>query len=75
MAEDLFYKTKLNSNFSCFRPPYKSAGPNQGRLGICRQHMGGMESSNICRPISLNLLFNIAAVLEIEPARLLEFRQ
>ncbi len=48
---------------------------NQGRLGICRQHMGGMESSNICRPISLNLLFNIAAVLEIEPARLLEFRQ
>ena len=45
------------------------------RVGISRQHMGAIEAPNICRPISLDLLFNIAAVLKVEPARLLEFRQ
>ena len=44
------------------------------RVGISRQHMGAIEAPNICRPLSLDLLFNIAAVLEIDPARLLTFR-
>ena len=43
-------------------------------VGISRQHMGAIEAPNICRPISLELLFNIAAVLEIDPAKLLIFR-
>lgn len=44
------------------------------RVGISRQHMGAIEAPNICRPLSLDLLFNIAAVLEVDPARLLTFR-
>lgn len=45
------------------------------RVGISRAHMGAIEAPNICRPLSLDLLFNIAAVLQIEPAKLLIFRQ
>ena len=42
-------------------------------VGISRQHMGAIEAPNICRPISLDLLFNFATVLEIPPAKLLMF--
>ena len=45
------------------------------RVGISRQHMGAIEAPNLCRQISLDLLFNIAAVLDIEPAKLLIFRE
>ena len=45
------------------------------RVGISRQHMGAIEAPNLCRPISSDLLFNIAAVLDIEPAKLLIFRE
>ena len=45
------------------------------RVGISRQHIGAIEAPNLCRPISLDLLFNIAAVLDIEPAKLLIFRE
>lgn len=44
------------------------------RLGISRQHLGAIEAPNILRPISLDLLFNIATVLNIEPSKLLIFR-
>lgn len=43
-------------------------------LGISRQHLGAIEAPNILRPISLDLLFNIATVLNIEPSKLLIFR-
>lgn len=45
------------------------------KLGISRQHMGAVEAPNIVRPISLDLLFNIATVLNIEPSKLLTFRE
>lgn len=45
------------------------------RVGISRQHMGAIEAPNLCRPVSLELLFNIAAVLQIEPSKLLVFRE
>lgn len=44
------------------------------RVGISRQHMGAIEAPNLCRPVSLDLLFNIASVLEIQPFKLLQFR-
>lgn len=57
----------------------KHAGLTQEQLaeqvGISRQHMGAIEAPNICRPLSLDLLFNIAAILDIPPARLLDFRE
>lgn len=43
------------------------------RLGISRQHMGAIEAPNMHRGLSLDLLLNIAAVLEIEPYLLLKF--
>ena len=43
------------------------------RVGISRQHMGAVEAPNMNRGISLELLFNIATVLNIEPYMLLKF--
>lgn len=43
------------------------------KVGISRQHMGAIEAPNMVRAISLDVLFNIATVLEIEPYVLLKF--
>ena len=43
------------------------------QIGISRQHMGAIEAPNMVRAISLDVLFNIATVLEIEPYLLLKF--
>lgn len=43
------------------------------RLGISRDHLGAIESPNTIRGVSLELLFGIAAELDIEPYRLLKF--
>ena len=42
-------------------------------IGISRQHMGAIEAPNMVRAVSLDVLFNIAHVLEIEPYLLLKF--
>lgn len=42
-------------------------------LGISRQHLASVEAQNMDRGLSLELLFNIATVLEIEPYLLLKF--
>ena len=66
---------ELGYNIAYYR---KHAGLTQEQLaelvGISRQHMGAIEAPNICRPISLELLFSIAEVLEIRPEQLLQFR-
>ena len=43
------------------------------RVGISRQHMGAIEAPNMVRAISLEVVFNIAAVLEVEPYILFKF--
>lgn len=43
------------------------------KLDISRQHLGAIEAPNIIRPISLDLLFNIADVLEVDVRLLLDF--
>ena len=43
-------------------------------LGISRQHLASVEARGMSRGLSLDLLFNIATVLEIEPYMLLKFR-
>ena len=56
----------------------KRRGLSQDRLaelvGISRQHMGAVEAPNMNRGISLELLFNIADVLDIPAYKLLRFR-
>ncbi len=44
------------------------------KVNISRQHLGAIEAPNIVRPVSLDLLFNIAGVLGIEAYKLLQFR-
>ena len=67
---------ELGYNIAYYR---KHAGLTQEKLaekvGISRQHMGAIEAPRLCRPISLDLLFNLAEVLEIEPYKLLIFRE
>ena len=67
---------ELGYNIAYYR---KHAGLTQEqlaeKLGISRQHMGAVEAPNIVRPISLDLLFNIATVLDVEPSQLLIFRE
>lgn len=41
--------------------------------GISRQHLASIEAPNMDRGLSLDLLLNIATVLEIEPYMLLKF--
>lgn len=43
------------------------------KVGVSRQHMGAIEAPNMVRAISLDVLFNIATVLEMEPYILLKF--
>lgn len=43
-------------------------------LGISRQHLASVEAPRMHRGLSLELLFNIATVLEIEPYVLLKFK-
>ena len=43
------------------------------RIDISRQHMGAIEAPNMVRAISLEVVFNIATVLEIEPYMLFKF--
>lgn len=45
------------------------------RVGISRQHLGAIEAPKLCRAMSMELLFNLAQVLEIEPYKLLIFRE
>ena len=42
-------------------------------LDISRQHLGAIEAPTIVRPVSLDLLFRIADVLEIDVRLLLDF--
>lgn len=43
------------------------------KVGISRQHMGAIEAPNMTRALSLDVVFNIASVLEIEPYILFKF--
>ena len=44
------------------------------KLGISRQHIAAVEAPDMKRGPSLDLVLNIATVLEIEPYLLLKFR-
>ena len=43
------------------------------KIGISRQHMAGIEAPNMVRATSLDVVFNIATALEVEPYVLLKF--
>lgn len=43
-------------------------------VGISRQHLASIEAPNMDHGVSLDVLFNIATVLEIEPYQLFKFK-
>lgn len=66
---------KLGLNVSYYR---RLAGMSQEQLaeaaGISRSFMSLIEAPNTVAGMSLEVLFNIAEVLDITPEKLLEFR-
>lgn len=42
------------------------------KLGVSRQHIGAIEAPNVKRKLSLDLLFNMADVLDVEAVWFLE---
>ena len=44
------------------------------KLNVSRQHIGAIEAPNVNRKISLDLIFDIADILNIEPKYFLEFQ-
>ncbi len=65
---------EIGYNIQYFR---KHKGLTQEQLAemvdISRQHLGALEAPNIVRTISLDLLFRIADVLEVDVRQLLDF--
>lgn len=43
------------------------------KLGISQQHIGAVEAPNVNRKLSMDLLFNIADLLGVEPKFFLEY--
>ena len=77
-SEKLFANAERYRDLGCAISYYrKRKGLTQEQVaelvGISRQHMGAIEAPNMVRAISLDVLFNIATVLEIEPYLLLKF--
>ncbi len=65
---------EIGYNVQYFR---KHKGLTQEQLAemvdISRQHLGAIEAPNIVRTVSLDLLFRIADVLEVDVRQLLDF--
>lgn len=73
--ENKDYYIEVGLNISYYR---KRAGMTQDILaekaGVSRSHLSAIEAPNIIRPFSMEILFNIARSLNVEPCKLLEFR-
>ncbi len=73
--ENKDYYIELGLNIAFYR---KRAGMTQDMLAekadLSRSHLSAIEAPNIIRPFSLEILFNIARTLGVEPYKLLQFR-
>ncbi len=45
------------------------------KIGISRTHMSNIEAPNVAKAVSLEVIFDIADALNIEPARLLDMKR
>lgn len=45
------------------------------KLDVSRQHIGAIEAPNVNRKVSLDLMFDIADLLGVEPKYFLEYQQ
>jgi transcriptional regulator with XRE-family HTH domain len=69
------YYLRLGLNIAFYR---KLKGLTQIKLaeivGISRTHMSNIEAPGVEKSVSLNVLFDLAKALDIEPSKLLEIR-
>ena len=74
--ENKDYYIEIGLNISFYR---KREGMTQEALaeksGVSRSHLSAIEAPNIIRPFSMVILFNIARALNVEPYKLLQFRE
>ena len=74
--ENKDYYIEIGLNISFYR---KREGMTQEALakksGVSRSHLSAIEAPNIIRPFSMEILFNIARALNVEPYKLLQFRE
>ena len=74
--ENKDYYIEVGLNIAFYR---KRSGMTQDALaekaGLSRSHLSAIEAPNIIRPFSMEILFNIARSLNVEPCKLLEFRE
>lgn len=72
--ENKDYYIEIGLNISFYR---KREGMTQEALaeksGVSRSHLSAIEAPNIIRPFSMEILFNIARALNVEPYKLLQF--
>ena len=77
MEEKLNYEQRTRNLSFAISYYRKKKGYSQERLaekvGVSRQHLAAVEAPNMNRGLSLELLFSIAAALDIEPYLLLKF--
>ena len=73
--ENKDYYIELGLNIAFYR---KRAGMTQDMLAekanLSRSHLSAIEAPNLIRPFSLEILFNIAHALSVEPYKLLKLR-
>lgn len=74
--ENKDYYIEVGLNIAFYR---KRVGMTQDNLaekaGLSRSHLSAIEAPNIIRPFSMEALFNIARSLNVEPYKLLQFRE
>ena len=74
--ENKDYYIEVGLNIAFYR---KRVGMTQDNLaekaGLSRSHLSAIEAPNIIRPFSMEALFNIARSRNIEPYKLLQFRE
>lgn len=73
--ENKDYYIEVGLNIGFYR---KREGMTQDELaekaGISRSHLSAIEAPNVIRPFSMEILFNLARALNIEPYKLLKLR-
>lgn len=74
--ENKDYYIEVGLNIAFYR---KRVGMTQDNLaekaGLSRSHLSAIEAPNIIRPFSMEALFNTARALNVEPYKLLQFRE
>lgn len=74
--ENKDYYLELGLNISFYR---KREGMTQDELAekanISRSHLSAIEAPNVIRPFSMEILFNLARALNVEPYKLLRLKE